>query len=428
MPKSEKFQQLPAPWDRIFALSTRLFVWALLITVIYILRPFFLLMFLTFVFAYIQSHAVQGLAHRFKNRVSRVMLVFMIFLGVIVGTFYFLTPHVRSQMEDFGENYTVYMEQADKAIYNFIDNNPSLKKFLEGNISEEENKDGKDGEKKNGKGDGGKEEVKEKQDPEQDPSKKAKRESIIEPVVRAAIGMGSEGVEGGEERSIQDAAKTFQAIVGGIVGITSSFLLSILFSFLIVLDLPKLSRSIKGLASTRLDFIYEEAADNIHQFAKRLGRALEAQLLIAICNTIFTAIGMYFLGLESIVFLATIVFFCSFIPVAGVFISSAPICLLALRTGGAEDGVQLMLLSIGFIVIIHMIEAYILNPKIYGHHLRMNSVLVLIVLTVAGKIVGVWGLVLGIPVVNYVFVTAIRHKEPDDKDDAVAKLPIAPTE
>ena len=124
MPKSEKFQQLPAPWDRIFALSTRLFVWALLITVIYILRPFFLLMFLTFVFAYIQSHAVQGLAHRFKNRVYRVMLVFMIFLGVIVGTFYFLTPHVRNQMEDFGENYTVYMEQADKAIYNFIDNNP----------------------------------------------------------------------------------------------------------------------------------------------------------------------------------------------------------------------------------------------------------------------------------------------------------------
>ena len=132
MPKSEKFQQLPAPWDRIFSLSTRLFVWALLITIIYILRPFFLLMFLTFVFAYIQSHAVQGLAHRFKNRVYRVMLVFMVFLGVIVGTFYFLTPHVRNQMEDFGENYTVYMEQADKAIYNFIDNNPSLKKFRGG--------------------------------------------------------------------------------------------------------------------------------------------------------------------------------------------------------------------------------------------------------------------------------------------------------
>ena len=60
MPKSETFQKLPAPWDRIFSLATRFFVWALLVAIIYILRPFFLLIFLTFVFAYIQSHGVEG--------------------------------------------------------------------------------------------------------------------------------------------------------------------------------------------------------------------------------------------------------------------------------------------------------------------------------------------------------------------------------
>ena len=86
MPKSEKFQQLPAPWDRIFSLGTRTFVWALLITIIYILRPFFLLIFLTFVFAYLQSHGVEGLGHRFRSRVYRVIIVFIVFLGVIVGT------------------------------------------------------------------------------------------------------------------------------------------------------------------------------------------------------------------------------------------------------------------------------------------------------------------------------------------------------
>ena len=41
---------LPPPWDRIFSLTTRCFVWALLIAVLYILRPFLLLVFLTFVF------------------------------------------------------------------------------------------------------------------------------------------------------------------------------------------------------------------------------------------------------------------------------------------------------------------------------------------------------------------------------------------
>ena len=43
----------------------------------------------------------------------------------------------------------------------------------------------------------------------------------------------------------------------------------------------------------------------------------------------------------------------------------------------------------------------------------MNSVLVLIILTIAGKIVGVWGLVLGLPVMQYIFTTAIR-RDPDE--------------
>ena len=44
---------LPPPWDRIFPLATRIFVWGLLAGVLYLLRSFFLLIFLTLVFAYI---------------------------------------------------------------------------------------------------------------------------------------------------------------------------------------------------------------------------------------------------------------------------------------------------------------------------------------------------------------------------------------
>ena len=42
--------------------------------------------------------------------------------------------------------------------------------------------------------------------------------------------------------------------------------------------------------------------------------------------------------------------------------------------------------------------------------------LVLIVLTVFGKLFGVWGFLLGIPLVNYVFRHAIRfpHDQPQD--------------
>src|SRR4030095_12872115 len=78
-----------------------------------------------------------------------------------------------------------------------------------------------------------------------------------------------------------------------VLGYLSSFLLSLLFSFLIVLALPKLSRSIEGLSNTKIGFIYDEVSDNLAGFGRVLGRALEAQLFIAICNTILTAIGIW---------------------------------------------------------------------------------------------------------------------------------------
>jgi predicted PurR-regulated permease PerM len=199
-----------------------------------------------------------------------------------------------------------------------------------------------------------------------------------------------------------------------VFGYISSFLLAVLFSFMIVLDLPFLTRGITSLANTKVGFIYEEVSGSLATFAKVLGRALEAQLFIAIANTVLTAIGMWVLGIGNIPVLSAIVFLFSFIPVAGVFISSAPICLLALSQ--ADGGFTMMLASIAMILIVHGVETYILNPRIYGHHMRMNPVLVLIVLTVFGKLFGVWGFLLGIPLVNYVFRHAIRfpHDQPAD--------------
>lgn len=67
-----------------------------------------------------------------------------------------------------------------------------------------------------------------------------------------------------------------------------------------------------------------------------------------------------------------------------------------------------MFLTILMITVVHLVEAYILNPRIFGHHLRLNPVLVLIVLTIGGELFGMWGFLLGLPVCTYIFKYAIR--------------------
>ena len=204
-------------------------------------------------------------------------------------------------------------------------------------------------------------------------------------------------------------------LAGRSLSIGSAFLLSLLFSFLIVLDFPNLARGARHLHDTRMQFIYDEVSDSVFHFGKVLGQALEAQLMIAILNTCLTAIGLSIMGMPSIAFLSTVVFVCSFIPVAGVFISSVPICLTALTT----DGFGLLLWAVLFITIIHMIEAYILNPRIYGAHLRMNPVVVLAILVMSHHLFGVWGLILGVPMVNYAVRFVIEGK-PDRRPAAEA--------
>ncbi|MCA8977937.1 MAG: AI-2E family transporter [Planctomycetes bacterium] len=425
---TENAKSLPPPWDRIFSLGTRTFVWGLLLAVLYILSPFLLLIFLTFVFAYIQAHGVDGLAHRIKSRPLRVTIVGLVFLGTLFATGFTLAPQVNEQAMTFWKNRDDYIEQADVELDKFIRKWPAIhepllkhqemarqearaelesKKAIAGGIAKEAGAAADRVKDDAGSGDGDPPGASPPEQAGQDPAKTPGTDTqspgspVPPPATKLAL------IADLFEKAKATLAASSLQIGQSVLGYASAFLLALLFSFLIVLDLPKISRGVRGLGNTKVGFIYDEVADNIAGFGRVLGRALEAQLFIAIVNTILTAIGIWMLDFENLLVLSTIVFFCSFIPVAGTFMSSAPICLVALQTGG----VGTMMLAIMLICIIHAIETYVLNPQIYGHHMHMNPVVVLIVLTVGGKLFGVWGLLLGIPIVNYIWRHAIRKPE-----------------
>jgi len=378
---------LPQPWDRIFPLITRMTVWGVLFGVIYILRSFFLLVFLTFVFAYIQTNGVSRLKAVIKNRTVRVIIVAAVFLSILVSIAIFLVPKVQKQAMSFANRFTSYLERVDQEILYLSIRYPWLNEIIPELTAMKENgainKNKETGEK-------------------------VLKQSPTAVLLQGFLGLGEES-EG--HKNFDRIVETLSDIGGGVASVVSTFLLALLFSFLIVLDLPRLSASVTELEHTKISFIYVEVADNIRNFSRVLGQSFEAQFFIAVANSILTAAGLYLLGLgTNVAFLSVIVFLCSFIPVAGVFVSSIPICLIALQTSGLE----IMLLAVVLIIIIHLIEGYILNPKIYGFRLRINPVLVLIILTVGGKLFRFWGLILGVPICTYIFAHAIRIKAKRD--------------
>jgi predicted PurR-regulated permease PerM len=187
------------------------------------------------------------------------------------------------------------------------------------------------------------------------------------------------------------------AVVNMLYRATATTLLALLFSYLILIDLNRIKAGITRLRTSRVGDFYEEAAPPIARFGMLLGRAIEAQAVIAVVNTVLTLIGLLLLGIPLVAMLSVIVFVCSFVPVLGVLISTTPIVLVALNAGGPG----LSLAAIALVIVIHAVEAYLLNPIIYGRHMKLNPVLTLIILYVGYHAFGLWGMLLGVPVARY---------------------------
>ncbi len=198
----------------------------------------------------------------------------------------------------------------------------------------------------------------------------------------------------GQFQHVRDYAP---AVINMLYRATATTLLGLLFSFLILIDLKRITRSIEGLRNTRIGDFYAEAAEPVARFGMVLGRAIEAQAVIAVVNTALTLIVMLVLGIPLVAMLSLIVFACSFLPVVGVVASMVPIVLVALNAGG----LGLSVTAVWVLIVLHAVEAYLLYPWIYGRHLKLNPVLTVIILYVAYHAFGLWGMLLGVPVARY---------------------------
>ncbi|MAE77864.1 MAG: hypothetical protein CMJ85_13460 [Planctomycetes bacterium] len=350
--------EFPAPWNYLIPLAKRALIWGTFFALLWVFRHFLPLVFLTFVFAYVAEHGVEGIAHWVKSRRWRTAIVFLTMIGVIGLTATLLSPQLKNQAVSFIQN----AGKHEAAINDFLDKQRASSPFMKDMLDEVHAKD----------------------------------------ILGELLGKSKE----------VDPSTSFHETWGLLLGIfrnaasaTTTFLLSMLFAFLVVADLPRMARGIESLKKTRLRHFYDEVSTTVFRFAQVLGRFLEAQLLIAIINTALTATGMLFLGIPQIAFLSGVVFVCSFIPVAGVFISTLPICIVTLD----HSGISLVLLAIGMIAVVHIVEGYVLNPLIFGTHLKLNPVVVMIVLLVGHELAGIWGLLLGVPAITYLFGHAIRY-------------------
>jgi predicted PurR-regulated permease PerM len=137
-------------------------------------------------------------------------------------------------------------------------------------------------------------------------------------------------------------------------------------------------------------------AEAMEESDRALRLWLKGQLWAMILIFAMTWLGLWLLGVQSALVLALISGVLEFIPYAGAITSSIPAIMVALVQGP----------ELALWVVVHHIEAYLIQPVIQQYAVEIPAVITLFALLAFGLLFGVLGILLAAPlaVVSYVLV------------------------
>ncbi len=154
------------------------------------------------------------------------------------------------------------------------------------------------------------------------------------------------------------------------------------------------ARSVKAYCATLIPPEYTaDARHLIHRIDRSLSGVVRGQVMICLVNGTLTFLGLMLFGVKFAFLLATIATVLSLIPIFGTIISSVPIVLIGLSQSW-KTGLSALLWIVG----IHALEAYFLNPKIMGSAAKIHPLVVAFALIAGERSFGLVGALFAVPI------------------------------
>jgi predicted PurR-regulated permease PerM len=196
--------------------------------------------------------------------------------------------------------------------------------------------------------------------------------------------------------------------ISGVSAVVVDVVIAIAISLLILLEWDKLRQFGRVTRKSRLSFVYIYFLNFGKNFVKTFGKVMRVQVTIALVNMVLSMIVLGILGFPSVLALGMMIFILGLIPVAGVIISLIPLCIIAFNVGGPIKILEVLIM----VIVLHFVEAYILNPRLMSQRTSLPVCLVFIILIVAQKYLHVWGLLIGVPL--FIFLMSVFEVDYED--------------
>lgn len=174
--------------------------------------------------------------------------------------------------------------------------------------------------------------------------------------------------------------------------------IALMLSLFFMVGKDKNKKFVSKFKKGKLLGIYKYLSYFSGNFLNSFGKVIQAQILIAITNSILSIFSLWLLGFPQLIALGFMIFMLSLIPVAGVLISLVPLAIIAFNIGGLIKIVYVLIM----IALLHGLETYVLNPKFMSAKTELPVFFVFIILIVSQYLMGTWGLLLGIPLFMFI--------------------------
>lgn len=208
------------------------------------------------------------------------------------------------------------------------------------------------------------------------------------------------------ESIIRDAASmlvsSFPNVISFVTSFTTTigyFVIGVVISIYMLFDKEMLVARLKKFTYAVLP---KKGADTTVLFFRDIDESVGGFINSKLLDSLIVGVGSYFIfliaGIKFPALIAVIIGVTNIIPVFGPIIGAIPSGLLLLIVEPRK-----VILFIILIIIIQQIDGNVLGPKLIGRATGVSGFWVMVSLTVAGGLFGIWGMVLAVPVFSLLY-------------------------
>lgn len=205
-------------------------------------------------------------------------------------------------------------------------------------------------------------------------------------------------------------ATTSVSVLTTSVGAVTNIFLGILFAIYILFSKEKLAKQVERLLTVYV-------RDDIHQLIENVARVanetfskfISGMVIEAIILGTLVTVGLFILQVPYAAMLGVLQGVMALIPIIGAFLSGAVGVLILLALNPTYALIYLI-----FVLFVQQLEGDLIYPRVVGDSIGLPSMWVLFAVTVGGGLMGIPGMLIGVPVLASIYKIIkidVRYRE-----------------